>query len=140
MSSTALMLDLPTDINSTVRLALSEDVGSGDVTATLIPASRICSARVVCREPSVLAGAPWFDSVFRHIDPAVTVTWQFADGAALAADDVVCRLHGPARAIVTGLDRGADERGAFRSLRSAARSSACSSLDSRSTAHAASIS
>lgn len=102
MSSTALMLDLPTDINSTVRLALSEDVGSGDVTATLIPASRICSARVVCREPAVLAGAPWFDSVFRHIDPAVTVTWQFADGAALAADDVVCRLHGPARAIVTG--------------------------------------
>ncbi len=69
----------------------------------LIPASRNAAARAWCvAKPAVLAGAPWFDSVFRHIDPAVTVTWQFADGAALAADDVVCRLHGPARAIVTG--------------------------------------
>lgn len=102
MSSTTLALEIPTDIDSTVRLALNEDVGSGDVTASLIPATRICSARVVCREAAVLAGAPWFDSVFRQIDPAVTVTWQFADGAVLAADDVVCHLHGPARAIVTG--------------------------------------
>ena len=50
----------------------------------------------------MLAGAPWFDSVFRHIDAAVTVHWHYAEGADLKSDDVVCRLHGPARAIVTG--------------------------------------
>jgi nicotinate-nucleotide pyrophosphorylase (carboxylating) len=102
MSSALPALELPNDIDDTVRLALSEDVGSGDVTATLIPASRVCNARVVCREAAVLAGAPWFDSVFRHVDAAVTVEWLCAEGAALAPDDVVCRLRGPARAIVTG--------------------------------------
>lgn len=102
MSSALPALELPTDIDDTVRLALREDVGSGDVTATLIPASRVCTARVVCREAAVLAGAPWFDSVFRHIDAAVSVEWLFTEGATLAPDDVVCRLRGPARAIVTG--------------------------------------
>lgn len=102
MSSSVSPPELPTDIDATVRLALAEDVGSGDVTATLIPAERVCSARVVCREAAILAGAPWFDSVFRHIDPAVSVRWQYADGAALKPGDVVCHLHGPARAIVTG--------------------------------------
>ncbi len=102
MSSAPLLLELPVDIDATVGVALAEDVGSGDVTATLLPAARVCSARVVCREAAVLAGAPWFDSVFRQLDPAVAVTWQFAEGATLAPNDVVCRLHGPARAIVTG--------------------------------------
>jgi len=102
MSTAPFALELPTDIDSTVAIALQEDVGSGDVTATLIPADRVCSARVVCRESAVLAGAPWFNSVIRQIDPAVAVTWQFDEGAALTADDVVCRIEGPARAIVTG--------------------------------------
>ena len=102
MSSLALALELPADIDATVRNALKEDIGSGDVTASLIPAQRVCSARVVCRESAVLAGAPWFDSVFRHIDAAVTVNWHYAEGADLKPGDVVCRLHGPARAIVTG--------------------------------------
>ncbi len=102
MPSAPPVLELPTDIDATVRIALQEDVGRGDVTATLIPAERVCSARVVCREPAVLAGAPWFDSVFRQIDPAVKVSWHYSEGASLATGDVVCRLHGPARAIVTG--------------------------------------
>lgn len=102
MSRKPQTLELPGDIDATVAIALAEDVGSGDVTATLIPAERQCSARVVCREAAVLAGAPWFDSVFRHIDSAVKVDWQFDEGATLNAGDVVCRLQGPARAIVTG--------------------------------------
>lgn len=102
MSRKPQTLELPSDIDATVAIALAEDVGSGDVTATLIPAARQCSARVVCREAAVLAGGPWFNSVFRHIDPAVSVDWLFDEGATLKADDVVCRLQGPARAIVTG--------------------------------------
>lgn len=102
MSRADLTLMLPADIDAVVRNALQEDVGSGDVTASLIPASRLCNASVVCREPAVLAGAPWFERVFHQLDPAVSVTWLHAEGAAVARDEVVCRLAGPARAIVTG--------------------------------------
>jgi nicotinate-nucleotide pyrophosphorylase (carboxylating) len=85
-----------------VRNALQEDVGDGDVTASLIPATRLCSARVICREPAVLAGSPWFERVFHHLDPTVSVAWLHNEGAAVARDDVICRLSGPARAIVSG--------------------------------------
>ena len=95
-------LPLPDDIDLVVANALREDVGSGDVTASLIPETRVSSARVVCREAAVLAGAPWFERVFRQLDARVTVTWTVAEGAAVAPDTVVCRLHGPARALVTG--------------------------------------
>ena len=95
-------LAIPSDIDAVVRNALHEDLGSGDVTASLIPAQRRCNARVVCREPTVLAGAPWFDRVFHQLDPAVSVTWLHNDGSALVRDEVVCRLAGPARAIVSG--------------------------------------
>jgi nicotinate-nucleotide pyrophosphorylase (carboxylating) len=95
-------LTIPSDIDAVVGKALQEDLGSGDVTASLIPVQRLCNARVVCREPAVLAGAPWFDRVFHQLDPAVSVTWLHNEGSALARDDVVCRLAGPARAIVSG--------------------------------------
>lgn len=93
---------LPRDIDDVVAAALAEDVGTGDLTASLIPATRACRAEVVCREPAVLAGAPWFDAVFARLDPDVVVDWLYADGEDLAADTVVCRLNGPARAVVTG--------------------------------------
>ena len=97
-----LTLTIPDDIDAVVHNALQEDVGDGDVTASLIPATRMCNARVVCREPAVLAGSPWFERVFHQLDPAVSVTWLHTEGRLLARDDVVCRLAGPARAILTG--------------------------------------
>ena len=57
---------------------------------------------MVAREQGVLCGTAWFDEVFRALDPAVTVRWQAADGAPVVADQVLCRLEGPARAILTG--------------------------------------
>jgi nicotinate-nucleotide pyrophosphorylase (carboxylating) len=85
-----------------VSRALREDIGSGDVTAGLIPASQQAQARVLCREAAVLCGAPWFDATFRQLDPAVRVDWRFAEGARVPADSVLCELTGPARAILTG--------------------------------------
>ncbi|MBX9608875.1 MAG: carboxylating nicotinate-nucleotide diphosphorylase [Gammaproteobacteria bacterium] len=93
---------LPDDIDATVSNALREDVGAGDVTASLIPAARVSRAHVLCREAAVLAGAPWFDGVFRQLDARVTVEWLVGEGSAVSPDTVVCRLHGPARALVTG--------------------------------------
>ncbi|HET7306598.1 MAG TPA: carboxylating nicotinate-nucleotide diphosphorylase [Gammaproteobacteria bacterium] len=98
----ALADSLPDDIATTVRRALEEDIGGGDLTASLIEPATQARARVIVREAAVLAGQPWFDEVFRQIDPAVRVEWLHADGEMLAADDVVCRLTGPARAILTG--------------------------------------
>lgn len=101
MSATT-SLPLPDDIDATVSNALREDVGAGDVTASLIPAVRVSRAHVLCREAAVLAGAPWFERVFGQLDARVTVEWLVSEGSAVTPDTVVCRLQGPARALVTG--------------------------------------
>ena len=89
-------------IREDVRRALAEDVGSGDVTSALIPASATAAARVVCREPAVLCGRPWFDQVFAQTDPGVTIAWKKSDGERLEKNDGICSLEGPARAMLTG--------------------------------------
>lgn len=93
---------LPDDIQATVSRALDEDIGAGDLTASLLGADAHAKAQVIAREAAVLAGVPWFDAVFAQIDPAVNVEWLHEDGDALEAGDTVCRLAGPARAILTG--------------------------------------
>jgi nicotinate-nucleotide pyrophosphorylase (carboxylating) len=93
---------LPPDLESVVRQALAEDVGEGDLTAGLVPAERQGRATVVTREKAVICGAPWFDEVFRQIDPSVRVTWDCRDGDEVEAGTILCRLAGPARALLTG--------------------------------------
>jgi nicotinate-nucleotide pyrophosphorylase (carboxylating) len=94
--------ELPADLASTVRRALSEDVGTGDLSAALLPASQTSTAAVLCREDAVLCGVPWFDEVFHQLDPEVTSTWRFRDGAEIAAGTTVCSLRGPTRSLLTG--------------------------------------
>jgi nicotinate-nucleotide pyrophosphorylase (carboxylating) len=89
-------------IESDARRALDEDLGSGDLTATLLPADATWSARVICRENAVMAGQPWADAVYAALDPSVELHWLVADGEALAADTAVCELVGPARSLVSG--------------------------------------
>lgn len=93
---------LPPDIETVVRRALEEDVGSGDLTAALIAADATATAWVIAREPATLCGTTWFDEVFRQIDRGVRVAWRATDGERIAADSIVCELAGPARGIVTG--------------------------------------
>jgi nicotinate-nucleotide pyrophosphorylase (carboxylating) len=85
-----------------IRAALAEDIGSGDWTAQLIPASAQVKARVVVREPAVLCGAPWFEAVMHQVDPRISIAWHVAEGGAMSADTEVCSLTGPARALMTG--------------------------------------
>ncbi len=93
---------LPDSLEHDVRVALAEDVGTGDVTASLIPGDRVAEATVVCRENAVICGAPWFDAVFAALEPAIRVEWAIAEGARCEPDTVVCVLAGPARAMLTG--------------------------------------
>jgi nicotinate-nucleotide pyrophosphorylase (carboxylating) len=93
---------LPSDLHATVAAALAEDVGSGDLTARLVPAGARATARVITRERAVLCGAPWVDAVFATLDRAVRVRWHAADGDAIAPGQLLFEAEGPARALLTG--------------------------------------
>ena len=96
------MPDVPPDLEEQVARALVEDVGAGDLTAALVPRERVGRATVITREAAVICGQPWVDAVFRQIDPAVQVQWEVAEGASAAPDQLLLRLSGPARALLTG--------------------------------------
>jgi nicotinate-nucleotide pyrophosphorylase (carboxylating) len=89
-------------INAQVEQALEEDIGDGDVTASLIPEDKLTMAEVVCRENAVLCGKDWFNQVFRQLDPSISIRWQNSDGDAIEAGQVICDLSGPAHSILTG--------------------------------------
>ncbi len=89
-------------IQATVRRTLAEDVGSGDVTAALIPEDARGSARVISREAAVLCGCAWFDAVFAELDERIQVHWNLHEGERVEADQMLCTLRGPARALLTG--------------------------------------
>jgi nicotinate-nucleotide pyrophosphorylase (carboxylating) len=96
------MIPTPQDLGEQVERALEEDVGRGDLTAALVPARRTGRATVITREAAVICGQPWFDEVFRKIDASVHVGWQVPEGASVDAEQLLCRLDGPARALLTG--------------------------------------
>jgi nicotinate-nucleotide pyrophosphorylase (carboxylating) len=84
------------------QLALAEDVGSGDLTATLIPVGVIGKAQIISREHATLCGTAWFDEVFRQLDASVQIEWLAKDGDRVAPNQILCRLTGSARALLTG--------------------------------------
>lgn len=94
--------DLQADLERLVTQALAEDLGSGDITAQLIPAHTRANARIITREAGVLCGSPWAEAVFRRLDAAVRVGWRAAEGDDLQPDQVLCELAGDARALLTG--------------------------------------
>ena len=81
---------------------LAEDVGSGDLTAAIVPVAAIASATVVTREPMVLCGREWFSAVFERLDASVAIAWRVEEGAEAEPDTELCHLRGPARALLTG--------------------------------------
>ena len=94
-------MELPQDVDRGITQALEEDLGSGDLTARLVPEGKPGRASVVSRELAVLCGSPWFEAVFRRLDPAVRITWHVAEGGVLAENQVFCEITGDARAMLT---------------------------------------
>ena len=90
------------DIADLVHRALAEDLGSGDLTAALVPAETRAQARVISREHAVLCGAAWLSEVFRQLDPEIAVHWLVADGTTVVPDQMLCRISGRARPILSG--------------------------------------
>ncbi|BAO43967.1 carboxylating nicotinate-nucleotide diphosphorylase [Thiolapillus brandeum] len=95
------MLPAPEQIAADVRLALQEDVGSGDLTARLVPPG-VVEAHIVCRQQAVLSGIPWANEVFAQVDADLELSWQLADGDVLNKGQVVCEIRGQAASILTG--------------------------------------
>lgn len=84
-----------------IRAALSEDVGTGDLTGKLVSADKMVKAMVSVRESAVLCGAPWFEGVFNGVDPSIEIDWLHAEGDLMEANTQVCWITAPARSLLT---------------------------------------
>ncbi|MDQ2069364.1 carboxylating nicotinate-nucleotide diphosphorylase [Natronospira bacteriovora] len=95
------MIPVPDDLPRQVSAAIEEDLGEGDITAALIPASATTTARIITRDQAVFCGAPWAEAVFLSVDPAIRIHWRVRDGDAVEPEQVLCELEGPARGLLT---------------------------------------
>ncbi len=93
-------------IRRNVSNSFDEDIGTGDLSAQLIPAAQISSAQVITRQNGVLCGAPWFDACFRTLDPDCTIDWFAREGDRITAGQMLCKVSGNARALL-GAERNA---------------------------------
>ena len=84
-----------------VTRALTEDVGTGDLTAHLVPAGAQAHARLMTRQSGVLCGVEWFKRTFEELDPDVEIFWHHQDGDEIVANSSLCELEGNARAMLT---------------------------------------
>lgn len=84
-----------------VSRALEEDVGSGDLTASLLPERQVAEAEIISREPMVVCGQPWVNEVFHQIDPSIEITWLVSEGEWLEQSSTLCRIYGNTRGILT---------------------------------------
>ena len=85
-----------------VTAALAEDVGAGDLTASLVDPNAVVGAQIIARESLVLCGEEWVNEVFRQVDENIIIDWYIGDGGRAEKNDVICKLVGPARALLTG--------------------------------------
>ena len=100
--SDALRSLLPEAIQTNVTRTLSEDIGSGDITAALIPADQQATARIISRDQAVICGRPWVDEVFRQVDTDVQLEWLIGEGELVQPDQPLLMLKGRSRSLLTG--------------------------------------
>jgi nicotinate-nucleotide pyrophosphorylase (carboxylating) len=93
---------LQSDIINTVAFALKEDIGSGDITAQLIPQAQMAKARIITREAATICGIEWVNEVFLQVDSTVSIKWHVSDGDIVAANATLFELSGSARSLLTG--------------------------------------
>jgi len=84
-----------------VQAALEEDIGAGDLTASLVPAGQQVTATIIARETAVICGIPWVQTCFNQVDANVKINWQVTEGEVVQANQVLCEITGPARALLT---------------------------------------
>lgn len=98
----SLTPELQQAVTDNVKAALAEDIGSGDITARLIPPEQKAKATVITREAAVVCGRPWVDEVFRQLDASVEISWLVSEGDEVTPDQALVSLAGNARSLLTG--------------------------------------
>lgn len=88
-------------IHDDVARALAEDIGSGDITAELIPVENVAWATIITREPAIVCGIDWATETFRQIDSGIKLEWKVKDGQTVVEDQILCQLHGSARNLLS---------------------------------------
>ena len=88
-------------VNDQVKLALAEDIGSGDLTAALIPPEKLASAAIISRESAVICGLDWANACFLQLDPAMKIKWLVNEGEKISANQLLCEIMGNARALLS---------------------------------------
>ena len=89
-------------IQKNVADALAEDLGTGDLTANLVPQESLVSASIIARENAIMAGIPWVDEVYHQLDSRIVLDWQYRDGDHITENAVICKLEGFARSVLSG--------------------------------------
>ncbi|MBL8416707.1 MAG: carboxylating nicotinate-nucleotide diphosphorylase [Dechloromonas sp.] len=92
---------LVAEITRNVDAALTEDIGPGDLTASLIPAGRLARAAVISREAGVLCGRAWFARCVTELDPTAEIVWHAEDGDPISPNQLLCEIRGDARALLS---------------------------------------
>ena len=95
-------MTMDTSIADTVRIALHEDIGSGDITADLIDEAMISKATIISRQQAIICGLQWVEEVFHQLDQRIELRWQVNDGDVVSANQLICELNGPSRALLAG--------------------------------------
>lgn len=88
-------------VEQNIRQALSEDVGSGDISAALLPVNLQAEADIISREPMLVCGRPWVDAIFAAIDLSLEIDWLVEEGRWLEKPATLCRIKGSAASILT---------------------------------------
>ncbi|SOD19086.1 carboxylating nicotinate-nucleotide diphosphorylase [Nitrosomonas ureae] len=95
------MQDLHNEIHANVQCALKEDIGAGDLTASLIPRESVLSAAIISRENAVLCGVQWFEACFLALSPETLITWFANDGDLVQSEQKLCEIQGKSRDLLT---------------------------------------
>lgn len=95
------LINFKRDLHQQVSFALQEDIGDGDLTASLIPANNLASASIICRESAILCGQDWANAAFLHLNPDIEIDWKANDGDSIKPEQVICLIHGHARSLLT---------------------------------------
>lgn len=106
MTPSALYQHLPAYLNADiiaeqVSLALSEDMGNGDLTAALIPQGTQASATIISREAAIICGCAWFSQCFTQLDADIQLEWLVKDGDQVTPSQPLVHIQGDARAMLS---------------------------------------
>jgi len=96
------LIDFKQGLEQQVQIALAEDIGSGDITANLIPENTQAHGSVIAREPAIICGQDWFNESFLQINRDIKINWSVVDGGAIETNQTLCTLTGDARSLLTG--------------------------------------